>query len=174
MGERSLVNYGIQNDKSVYRFHVCFGSGMAYVFRTADGAVLCRDDGRYPKRPGYQPGVSYATAEGFLVPPRDIAGCHELAIPPDVLAKVNCRSVDSTTVKGNKAVTVAREMILRGLVPLGGASDAVTDKGLQIDGLDIVVRIETRIQVKCDFSGGRLGTGNLFLQVSEVNPLAMH
>ncbi len=46
---------------------------------------------------------------------------------------------------------------------------------MQIRGVDIVVRGQWRIQVKCDYDAGRgkdgSGTGNLFLQVAERNPL---
>ena len=46
-------------------------------------------------------------------------------------------------------------------------------ENIQLKGMDIVLFCRKRIQVKCDYrSGDRpLGTGNLFIQKAERNPL---
>lgn len=53
--------------------------------------------------------------------------------------------------------------------------DAKEDErqGVQIKGTDVVVFCNQRIQVKCDYKAGPKpeGTGNVFLQKSESNPL---
>lgn len=66
------------------------------------------------------------------------------------------------------------EPIKRGekTVPQAKAEES-GDKSVQIAGTDIVVCCKKRIQVKCDSRCGErpLGTGNLFLQRAERNPL---
>jgi hypothetical protein len=53
--------------------------------------------------------------------------------------------------------------------------DAAEDKreNVQIQGTDIVVFCRKKVQVKCDYAAGDKpnGTGNLFLQRAERNPL---
>ena len=53
----------------------------------------------------------------------------------------------------------------------------VKEMDLQINGVDIVINMNTKIQVKCDYRGGPKaygGTGNLYLQVRECNPFGKH
>jgi len=48
----------------------------------------------------------------------------------------------------------------------------VEEKDMQISGWDITVKLNFRIQIKCDWKCG-LGdgcTGNLFIQIAERNP----
>lgn len=172
MGQRTLANYGIHTEQSHYRFHVCFKTGMAYIYKTQNGAQCC--DNRFRKVSARQPGVSYATAEGYLVPPARIPGCREMKIPKAFLDRVQCVPTDTTSEKGRKAVWVARMMFLRGMVPLSVSSEEVVAADMQLSGTDIIIKQNARVQVKCDFDGGSAGTGYLFLQVAELNPLRAH
>ena len=84
---------------------------------------------------------------------------------------------DSTPVKGRKAENVVRKMIALGLISLVLDTVEVTDEGMQIDGEDFLVNTAQSIQVKCDWSAGPRelgGTGNLYLQETEANPLKLY
>lgn len=165
-----LVDYGIMNEGSDFRAHVCVLAETVYVYPTASG-VKAIQSGRYQGKPAYQPGYSKPTAWGFPVPARDI----ERMIP--VWAKITIRELqfredDNSTVKGNKAVAVVASLLRNGWFPLPVNPKIVTDAEMQINGLDIDVRARCRIQVKCDYRGGvgRGCTGNLYLQTAEINP----
>ena len=79
--------------------------------------------------------------------------------------------------KGRKATLLIKGMIRDGMFPMPAIPLEQLDRALQIDGEDIVAWISgrrIRIQVKCDYAGGEEslgGTGNLFLQTAELNPL---
>ena len=90
------------------------------------------------------------------------------------MRKINFSPEDSTGAKGDKAVKIVSGLIRRGMFPFYLEGIEVGDYDLQIEGLDIIVSMNARIQVKCDYRGGPRwhgGTGNLFLQVAECNPL---
>ena len=129
---------------------------------------------------GFQPGVAGATSEGYIVPPLAIGKCVIIQVRDCAWDKCDFREDDDTSTKGGKAVVLVAGMIRNGLFPLPYNIDSLDDDpayALQIDGDDIVVALGAscvKIQVKCDFRGGEKdlgGTGNLFLQVAERNPL---
>ena len=175
----SLYNFGIQNEASDVRAHVCPLVQKIYVFPTEEGRKTLHR-GQWKKRTAYQPGVNGATALGYLVPPFAIPRCIALEVRVCTWDAIGFDENDDTTDKGNKAVRLVRAMILNGLFPLPwkvNNLDVVEEKSVQIDGDDIIVTIgsfTTHIQVKCDYRGGDKslgGTGNLFLQIAERNPL---
>lgn len=171
----NLIDYGICQESSDLRCHVCYGEGYLYVYKTNDGIAAC-STGNYPLKPAYQPGVTHATATGYLVPPDDICGCKRVKIPPRgqqwALDKIDKQS--DTGKKGSVTARLVAYMLKHGLIPMPLGSEEVGDQRLQIEGVDILVFCRLRIQVKCDWDGGRDGTGNLFLQMSETNPLGRH
>lgn len=169
----NLVNFGIFQEKSDYRCHVCFVDNGVYVYKTKDGVDACRS-GKFKTKPAYQTGVSEPTAEGYLVPPDQIRNCRRVEIPDDIKENAHCLQTDNTTDKGRKGVAVVRQMLLRGMIPLELSNTEITDIDLQISGLDIVVNCNAKLQVKTDYKGGALGSGNLFLQIKESNPLRRH
>ena len=128
---------------------------------------------------GYQPGVTGATANGKLVEPFDIEKCVSLQINERAWDAINFDVKESTTEKGKKAVKLIVGMIKAGLFPLpaGIIIDPNVSKAIQIKGDDIYVWTQkscVKIQVKCDFRGGEKhlgGTGHLYLQTAERNPL---
>ena len=74
-------------------------------------------------------------------------------------------------------------MVLNGLLPIPAIADNVREIDVQLLGGDVIIKPnairkdEIVIQVKCDYDGGERelgGTGNLFLQVAESNPLGIH
>ena len=87
---------------------------------------------------------------------------------------IDIRENMTTGEKGRRAVELVANMLEAGKVPLEVKPQEVKDKALQIKGTDITVTSDTKIQVKCDYNSGHKGTGNLFLQVEECNPLGEH
>jgi hypothetical protein len=174
-----LHDYGIQNEESDLRAHVCPLVRRVYVYPTEKGrdAVL---SGKWPRRFARQPGVVGVTAEGCCIPPGAIEQCVEVRPRECAWDAVDLQESESTSVKGAKAVRLVAGMIRAGLLPLPSVLRLIdTDpaKAMQIRGDDIIVDLgasRVHVQVKCDFRGGDKalgGTGNLYLQVSERNPL---
>jgi len=174
-----VINYGIHNEQSDLRVHVCPQARSIYVYPTASG-IAAIDPNIHQKVKGYQDGIDYPTAEGFLVPPMGIAQCILLQVRPSVWDTLSFSTADTTTVKGVKAVRLVVGMLKAGLFPLPGLPEENIDRLIQINGTDITVEIMqriVRIQVKCDYPGGEKrfgGTGRLFLQIAEINPLGRH
>lgn len=171
---RTLVEYGIQTEESDIRAHVCVLAGKTYVYQTRHGVAVCRS-GKFPKKPGYQPGVEYATAVGYLVPWEQIPGIVPIS-SQWLIDKVSFSDKDSTTVKGNKASWVVEQLVRIGWFPLPVVAEVATDVSIQHKGIDLIVSGKWRIQVKCDYRGGGVKlpnatTGNLYLQTAECNPL---
>ena len=168
----NLIDYGIYQEKTDYRCHVCLGEGYLYIYRTDAGIAAC-ESGRYPELPARQPGVDGFTAKGYCVPPLDIEGCDRVRIPDNWLdiARAKAPQSASTTQKGAIATKLVRAMLRRGRIPVSLGSREVGNQQLQIEGCDIIVSANFRIQVKCDYPGGVGGTGRLYLQTAERNPL---
>ena len=170
MNKQELYESGIFDELADIRAHVCFGEGYVYVFSTSEARKACMGEG-IPKAKGYQPGVAQATADGYLVKPYQILKCRRIPIPQDILDQLNPQLSDSTSAKGEKAEYTVSEMIKLGRIWLPTEIEPVTDKERQLEGIDLVVHTITKIQTKCDFRGGVLGTGNLYIQTDEINPL---
>lgn len=167
----ALVDYGIQNEKSDLRLHVCFQVKRVYVYQTRYGVEVVKQ-GRYKQVPVFTDGR--LTARGYLVPPMDIKSCVECEPQSYLWEIVSLNPKMSTSEKGRAAVSIAAEALRRGLIPIPVLIDEVTDYNTQVGGTDIIVHGGSKIQVKCDLRGGRRelgGTGNLFLQVAERNIL---
>lgn len=173
------MTYGIQNERSDLRAHVCPVVRRVYVFPTEEGQRIIKT-GKWRRTAGYQKGVDGPTAMGYLVPPFAICRCIALEVRDVAWDAVRFSDEDDTTTKGHKAVLLVENMIRAGLFPLPYViheCETELAKAVQIDGDDIVVLTganRVHIQVKCDYPGGDKtlgGTGNLFLQVQERNPL---
>ena len=174
-----LINHGIHNEESQLRVHVCPLVRRIYVFPTQCG-IDALDKG-IPKN-GYQTGIDYPTAYGKCVPPFAIKKCVALQVNPSVWEYWKFKETESTSEKGEKAAKLIKAMILEGMFPLPIAVGARDELPMSIDikGTDILVFIKggiIRLQVKCDYRGGEKelgGTGNLYLQTAECNPLQKH
>lgn len=182
MSQAYLVDYGIQNEQSDIRVHVCPAVRRVYCYPTLDGLKIIKR-GNYRLVPAFQPGWDAPTAEGYLVPPGDIPNCVELKFRDLYWNHLAFQKKESTSIKGEKAVRLVKFMLRHGFLPLPTRSQVIEDKDMQVQGTDILVKAkhlnykDLRIQVKCDFDGGRRdlgGTGNLFLQVRESNPFGMY
>lgn len=161
----NLTEYGIFNENSDIRAHV--SDHVVYVFRTHLAIKAIRNT-EYRKVTATQPGINCPTARGFLVPPSDIEDCR------------TCRYVSweywgyydqawPTDSKGRWAVQCVVDMLAIGRFPLWLQAKQTADVTLDIEGTDILLAANQRIQVKCDYPAAK--TGNLYLQTHEANPL---
>jgi len=174
-----LVDYGIQNEESDIRVHVCPIVKRIYIYPTEEGRRAI-SSGMWPILDGFQPAIKERTAMGYAVPPFAIRRCVCIEPNPAVWQAMNFKKDEATSMKGTKAVKMAAQMIRNGIFPLPWSIDKMEEDPnikLQIDGDDIIVAMGStivRIQVKCDYRGGAAelgGTGNLYLQIAERNPL---
>lgn len=177
-----MIDYGIQNESSHIRAHVCPKVRRVYTYPTACGVAAIRS-GKFRKVNGFQPGVTTATAEGYLVPPFEIAKCAAIQLNTSVWERLRFSKDDALDEKGKKAELLIKQMVLNGLLPIPAIADNVREIDVQLLGGDVIIKPnairkdEIVIQVKCDYDGGERelgGTGNLFLQVAESNPLGIH
>lgn len=122
------------------------------------------------KRPTITNGI--VTADGYLVPPSKIPNCRRIVVPAEVWDYIAFKQEQSTSIKGQKAMSIVKWLLKKGLFPLWATPTVIDDLDIQYEGTDIIVKMMARIQVKCDFAGGegRGCTGNLYLQVAECNP----
>lgn len=169
-----LVEYGIHTEESDIRAHVSVVNRAIYVFETWRGVeAITRNNP--PLRHAGQPGVKGPTAEGWVVAVGSIEDLRRLRFHSwgkwsDFTAGL------STTEKGAMAVECVMAAMLRGRFPLWIAGREAEGLDAQIAGTDILIALNKRVQVKCDFRGGDgppngNGTGNLYLQKAERNPL---
>jgi hypothetical protein len=169
--EGSLFEYGIHTEGSDIRAHVSVVNRTIYVFPTRNGvdAVF-----RAPREERYacQRGVSGPTAVGWLVPVADVEDLRRVKFA-SWEGWTQFRRELSTSRKGRLAVMCVLGAMKRGRFPFW--LDATEDErhNVQILGTDVLVFCKKKVQVKCDFDSGEkpLGTGNLFFQRAERNPL---
>jgi len=169
----NLVEYGIYEEKTDYRAHVCFPDGGVYLYRTND-AVDLLSTACYPVKEAHQQGVDFATARGYIVPIPDIPGIRRFEIPGEWLAKLPVSRDSDTSAKGKAAMQVVKAMLKKGKIAFALNSNEVMDRQLQIEGADIIIDCHIRIQVKCDWMGGLSGSGELYIQTHECNPVGRH
>lgn len=179
MGQRSLdptlYEYGIQTEASDIRAHVAPHCRIILAFRT-DLAIDLIEHRAYRTAFASQPNVVGPTAEGWIVPVADIPDIRILRWRGHPWWNIFDENA-STTHKGESAVWVVKKLLEMGRFPLWGSSKAQNHFQVQIEGTDILLAGAWRIQVKCDYRAGPKsegGTGNLFLQRSERNPLKRH
>ena len=173
MNDMELFNSGIHTENSDIRAHVGVANRKVYVFQTKHGvdAMSACD----VTKEAFQPGVVYATARGKIVPWDSIKGIRVL--PCTNWSRWNeFHPLMTTSQRGALAVACVIDIMKAGRFPLW--LDAWEDEreNVQIKGTDILLFCRKKIQVKCDWSCGERpnGTGNIFLQIAERNPLKMH
>ena len=174
-GNQKMVDYGIQNEQSNFRLHVCYVASYVYIFPTKE-VKKAVDSGVYgPKNVSLDGRLT--TAKGCPIPVSGIGGIHAVAMPPTIAQKYAIHQDMTTSTKGFMAMQIALQMLKLGIVPIPVQVDVSDDNAIQIAGTDILVNSELRIQVKCDLRGGEKrygGTGNLFLQTHECNPYKLY
>ena len=167
-----LHEYGIADEQSDIRAHVCFPGRHVIVFRTQDMVALVEAK-EYPHKPAYQPGVDGRTAMGYCVPLGDVSPIYVLRSSAEFWAYYDYGKM-SLAEKGDAAVDVVAAAIKANRFPLWVCGIVTSDKDLDISGTDITVRATRCIQVKCDEKAWDGGTGNLYIQTHERNPLKIY
>lgn len=171
MGIRSvLIEHGIEADKSDIRVHVCPVAGRVYIF-TASAAIDAIASGNCRETEAYTGTVK--SSAGWLVKPDNIKDIKRLDLPAKWWKFIDILEDDDTSTKGRKAENLIRALILKHKFPEMGYPVAVEDVDMQHDGHDLLIPAKT-IQVKCDYRGGEGGTGNLYIERAECNPLRKH
>lgn len=173
LGNTELVKSGIAEETSDIRVHVSMATKSVYIYRTQDG-VDAIDPSRHREVKVERRG--YVTAAGFLVPPGDIRNCERIAIPVGLHWPYDFSKDDSEEKKGKNAEDIVRAMLRDGDICLMPFVERVDDIAQQISGVDLIAKMDLKIQVKADHDAGPKelgGTGNLFLQVEECNPFGI-
>lgn len=165
MSTLSLIEHGIHNETGDLRVHVCFGTRSIYIFFVED-VLKAIEKNNYIEMPARQNGYDGVTALGYLVPPHDISRCIRITMTDEDMAYAPDKNAD-TSEKGVAAAIVAKRYI----PPHRRNEDATLEEDKK--GTDYFAKGK-KVQVKCDWMGGETdigGTGNLFIQSSEINPL---
>lgn len=166
----SLVEYGINHEESDIRAHVSVSDNSVYVFSTTRAkTVVAENELREVEVWSDVDGRRELTATGLLAPiallkPRRIY-CPELISAAGFITG----GYEITSEKGRKAQWVVKRLMQQGSFPLPVNPQIVDDVDIQVDGADLIVHGDWRVQVKCDWRAGE--TGNIFIQVAERNPL---
>lgn len=160
-----LIKYGIYDENSDIRAHVG-GDSCVYVFKTKN-AVSAIEDNDLREVNAYQPNYDKPTAKGVLIKPDMINDLRRLKYYSWKYWDHYSEDWD-TTRKGKWAVACVKRLLKIGRFPLWVNADEVTDINLDIDGTDLLIAGNMKIQVKCDYPIGK--TGNLFIQTHECNP----
>ena len=170
---RLLVEYGIRQEQSDIRAHVSVLGRCVYVYPTCYGLEAVQSGG-YRSAPARTGDV--VTAMGYLVPPDRIKQCRRVAIPEHIMAKAAFEEGESTSSKGEKALRIVSWLLRAGRFPLWTEPQVVDELDMQTDGMDIIVSMRARIQVKCDWrcGDGEGCTGNLYIQTQECNPYSQY
>jgi len=172
---KPLHEYGIADEQSDIRAHVSLPGRRVTVYST-DDMVTLTDSNDYRSATATQPGVDFDTAKGVLVPIADIHPRYVLlsdSFPWDkwIHGEMGCKA------KGDFAVLCVRAAIVANRFPLWVCGVVTEDREIDIQGTDIVVAASRRIQVKYDapsYPRENGGSGNLFIQTHECNPLKIH
>jgi hypothetical protein len=166
----NLYKYGIFEEKSDIRAHV--SERRIYVFKTNIVKTLLNNPlKKFKLVPAYQPNYDKPTAYGYLVPPVEIEDLIELNFKS--WQGWNLFSANwNTARKGKWAVSCIVDLLKIGRFPLWVEVEQTEDVKLDIEGTDILICFNKKIQVKCDYPATK--SGNLFLQTHEINPLKLH
>lgn len=166
-----LFQSGIQTEDSDIRAHVGVANRCIYVFETQKGReTLGRSVGR--EAMAMQSGVRSYTARGRVVPWDSIEDIRPLRYY-SWSGWDEFHENMTTSEKGALAVRCVCDVIRIGRFPFWIEAYEDDRLSVQLQGTDIVVCCQKKIQVKCDWYAGEKpeGTGNLFLQIAERNPL---
>lgn len=168
---QELFTSGIHTENSDIRAHVSVVGKSIYVFQTIHG-VNAMEACQVTKEAG-QPGVVGATSKGKVVPWNQIEGIRRLPFFSWSRWGEFHENM-STSQKGALAVACVIEVMRLGRFPFWLNATEDKRQNIQIKGTDIVVFCKKKIQVKCDWKCGEGGTGNIFLQFAERNPLRLY
>jgi hypothetical protein len=166
-----LFENGIQTENSDIRAHVSVVNKAIYVFPTFRGREAVEAN-NIPIKTAIQPGLEFITASGWPVPIEYITDLRAFSYASWPLWS-QFRESMNTSAKGKLAVECVLSFLKTGRFPFWIHAQEDDRENIQISGTDIVIFCRKKLQIKCDWRCGHkpLGTGNLFLQKAERNPL---
>ncbi len=163
-----LYQYGIEEEESDIRAHVT--DRHILVFKT-DVVYDLINSGKYKQRPAYQQNYDKPTALGYLIPYKDIPDIRMLKFYSWNEWSLFDKSW-TTAEKGKWAIRCVVELLRIGHFPIWIEAEQTTDTNIDIRGTDILIYMNHKIQVKCDYPA--ISTGNLYIQTHESNPFKLH
>jgi len=172
-----LVEYGIRNELSDIRAHLCFKTKTLYAFPTKSGLEdmeRCISERKTTYKYGYQRGINYATGGGYPIPWNEIKNLKRVRMDDDWFKNYAGPEKMTTSEIGDMAVEIVMRLMREGRFPFFVDPSFCLDADLQRRGMDIHVNGKWKIEVKGETYGGekeRGGSGNLFFQTHELNPL---
>lgn len=172
--EQELFEYGIRNERSDVRAHVCPAARTVCVYQTS-AMINLIEKWRFKEAYAKQPGIPYVTGKGFLVP-IDVIPDLRVLHPDKYKWETFPPRMAGRSELGAAAVSVVLYTMRLGRFPVWFDQPTEESNGeIQIEGADIILWAARRIQVKCDYCGGKQEwnsqcTGNLFIQTAERNP----
>jgi len=170
LGNIELIEYGIFQYDSDYCAHVGFDVCMIFLYETEYMKNFILNN-NFRTASAFQDNIK--TAQGFLIP-WDKPDLIIISLPQLNKKYSFC---SDTSIKGKWAVDIVKHSLKLGMVPFRFKVNEITDKDMQLKGKDIIAISSFSIQVKCDWKAGpkeKGGTGNLFIQTHECNPLGKH
>lgn len=176
-----MTTHGPLTEIATWRAHCSPVTQRVFLFRNADLRTLL-DARLYQGRPFQRKQIFLSlrghrtqTAEGWLVPWRLVPGIQAFPLPPLWWHKFQIGA--STSAKGARAVEVFEAAVHCGCIPpLRGQIMRAATVDEQKAGADLWCDAGY-VEVKCDWLAGDRedgGSGNLFIQEREINPLRQH
>jgi len=170
-----MIKHGIEEEHSDIRAHVSLLGKQITVYKTADMLELLNKNS-YKETVAFQPGWEDTTSKGWLVPLKDIHTKVVLHSSVFEWHKFTHSSMNLSE-RGKMAVAAVKCAILANKFPLWVCGYTTNDKDLDIQGTDIIVDTQRHIQVKYDWLScprSKGGSGNLYIQTHECNPLKIY
>jgi hypothetical protein len=163
-----LKEHGIFQENSDIRAHV--SDRVVYVCQTKE-IITALKNNEFTKKFAYQQNYDKPTACGYLVTQSKIIDLRVLNFK-SWNGWTFYKSEWNTSEKGKWAVKCITELIKIGRFPFWLNAEQNKDVELDIKGTDILIAMNQKIQVKCDYPA--LKTGNLYIQTHEINPYKMY
>lgn len=163
-----LTKYGIFEENSDIRAHV--SKGIIFVFKTCE-VINAIKLNNCEKKYAFQSNYDNPTALGYIVKQdliKDIRKLNFVSWDGWELFNPDWRTTD----KGKWAISCVTELIKNGRFPFWLDVEQTKDVKIDINGTDIIVAMNQKIQVKCDYPAKE--TGNLYIQTHEKNPFKFH
>ena len=178
-----MTNHGIQNEAADIRVHVCPRARMIYTFKVSalvEELQKLVDEGKAKLRVAQYHGRNSGT--GYVIKPEDIPSLVAVHIPRLDKFFPQFETLKTTSEKGRLGEEIVATLLMHGQIPYVGRCDVYdSEREEQLRGIDLWAiekcGKETSVEVKADVPGGspelcigrKKPTGNLYIQISEIN-----
>lgn len=176
--ENGLYPHGIMNEQSTLRAHVCPKPGEVYIFSTEEARkiIVGMSDYTLAQREKLTHIRGVLCRRSITIRLEELTSLRIVPAAAEIAAAGGFHDRMSPSEFGNTAVDVVKMLIEAGKFPFPAHPEVIPvgDKR-QIEGYDLVVRAEHRIEVKYNHWGGRPpGMGDLLIQTHERNLYGYH